>query len=219
MLWSRSGAGWSSGWRPEALAAHPPDPALTHDLYLHIRVIISIVLGIAITRVLAGLAKFVQHPGKLKVYPVHILWALIVLIASIHFWWWEFGLTAVTSWRFELFLFVLFYAFLFALMANILFPDDLEEYEGYRDYFLSRRGWFFGLLIVSMIADWFDTAIKGHAYLTSFGVEYPVRIVLTIVLALVAMRTRNPRFHLAFALFYLAYYVSWIIRVYDPGRG
>jgi hypothetical protein len=33
------------------------------------------------------------------------------------------------------------------------------------------------------------------------------------------MRTRNARFHLAFALLYLAYYVSWIIRVYDPGRG
>jgi Na+/serine symporter len=198
---------------------HAPSPELTHDLYLHIRVIISIVLGIAITRVLSGLARFVQHPGKLKVYPVHLLWALIVLIASIHFWWWEFGLTAIASWRFELFLFVLFYAFLFALMANILFPDELEEYEGYQDYFQSRRGWFFGLLIVSMLTDWFDTAIKGHNYLASFGFEYPARIVVTIALALVAMRTRNARFHLFFALLYLVYYVSWIIRVYDPGRG
>ena len=201
------------------MAAHPPSPELTHDLYLHIRVIISIVLGIAITRVLSGLAKFVQHPGKLKVYPVHLLWALIVLISSIHFWWWEFGLAAITSWRFELFLFVLFYAFLFALMANILFPDELEEYAGYQDYFQSRRGWFFGLLIVSMLTDWFDSAIKGHAYLASFGIEYPVRIVATIALALTAMRTRNARFHLVFALAYLVYYVSWIIRVYDPGRG
>ena len=149
------------------MAAHPPGPELTHDLYLHIRVIISIVLGIAITRVLSGLAKFVQHPGKLKVYPVHLLWALIVLISSIHFWWWEFGLAAITSWRFELFLFVLFYAFLFALMANILFPDELEEYAGYQDYFQSRRGWFFGLLIVSMLTDWFDSAIKGHVVTTT----------------------------------------------------
>ena len=219
MRWSRYGAGWSSGSQPEALAAHLPGPEVTHDLYLHIRVIISIVLGIAITRVLSGLAKFVQHPGKLKVYPVHILWALIVLIASIHFWWWEFGLTAIARWRFELFLFVLFYAFLFALMANILFPDELDEYEGYQDYFQSRRGWFFGLLIVSMLTDWFDTAIKGHNYLSSFGAEYPTRLVVTIVLALVAMRTRSARFHFVFALLYLAYYVSWIIRVYDPGRG
>lgn len=200
------------------MAAQPPGPEVAHELYLHIRVIISIVLGIAITRILAGLARFVQHPGKLKVYPVHLLWTLIVLISAIHFWWWEFGLAAIASWRFELFLFVLFYAFLFALMANILFPDDLDEYEGYRDYFLSRRGWFFGLLIASMLTDWFDTAIKGHAYLASFGLEYPLRIAGTVALALVAMRTRNPRFHLAFALLYLAYYVSWIVRVYDPGR-
>lgn len=191
------------------------DAATNHDLYLHIRVIISIVLGIAITRILAGLARFVQHPGKLKVYPVHILWAFIVLISAIHFWWWEFGLTAVTHWRFELFLFVLFYAFLFALMANILFPDDLDEYEGYQDYFLSRRGWFFGLLIVSLIVDLVDSAIKGRAYFASFGAEYPIRIAVVIGLALIATRTRNPRFQLLFPALYLVYYISWIIRFYD----
>lgn len=68
------------------MAAQPPGPEVAHDLYLHIRVIISIVLGIAITRILAGLAKFVQHPGKLKVYPVHLLWAMIVLIGWIREW-------------------------------------------------------------------------------------------------------------------------------------
>jgi len=195
-----------------------PDAATNHELYLHIRVIISIVLGIAITRILSGFARFVQHPGKLKVYPVHLLWALIVLISAIHFWWWEFGLSVVKVWRFELFLFVLFYAFLFALMANILFPDNLEEYEGYKDYFLSRRGWFFGLFIVSQITDLFDSRIKGGAYLAAFGAEYPIRIALVCLLALMATRTRNPRYQLGFALLYLLYYIAWIIRVYDPGR-
>lgn len=196
-----------------------PDAATNHELYLHIRVIVSIVLGIAITRILAGLARFVQHPGKLRIYPVHLVWSLVVLIGSIHFWWWEFALSAVTVWRFELFLFVLFYAFLFALMANILFPDDLDEYDGYRDYFLSRRGWFFGLFIVSQLTDLVDTLLKGRSYAAAFGHEYPVRIAVACLLALVAMRVRNPRYHQAFALLYLAYYVAWIIRVYDPGRG
>lgn len=195
-----------------------PSAEQGHELYLHIRVIISIVLGIAITRILAGLARFVQHPGKLKVYPVHLIWAFTVLIASIHFWWWEFGLTAVQVWRFELFLFVLFYAFLFALMANILFPDNLDEYDGYRDYFLSRRGWFFGLLILSLITDIFDTEIKGRAYVARFGLEYPLRIAAMIVLSGIAIRTRNARYQLGFAILYLVYYVSWIVRVYDPGR-
>jgi len=195
-----------------------PDAATNHDLYLHIRVIISIVLGIAITRILSGFARFMQHPGKLKIYPVHLLWALIVLISAIHFWWWEFGLSAVTVWRFELFLFVLFYAFLFALMANILFPDDLDEYTGYKDYFLPRRGWFFGLFILSQVTDRFDSALKGGAYVRAFGVEYPIRIAVVCLLALAATRTRNPRYQLGFALLYLAYYTAWIVRVYDPGR-
>jgi hypothetical protein len=198
--------------------AAPLDPAAGHDLYLHIRVIISIVLGIAITRLLSGMARFIQHPGKLKVYPVHLLWVLIVLVSATHFWWWEFGLAAIVQWRFETFLFVLLYAYLFALMANVLFPDALEEYADYRDYFLSRRGWFFALFIASMAIDLADTAIKGRAYLAALGPEYPVRLALAAALALVAIRTRNQRYQLLFALAYLAYYISWIVRMYDPGR-
>ena len=44
-----------------------PDPAAAasaaahNDLYLHVRVIIGIVLGMSITRLLSGVARFVQH--------------------------------------------------------------------------------------------------------------------------------------------------------------
>lgn len=193
-----------------------PDPVMSHEVYLHIRVLIGIVLGLSLTRLLSGVARLVQHPGKVKVYPVHLIWVAIILITSIHFWWWELALEGVTSWRFELFLFVLGYAFLFALLANLLFPDQLDDYAGYQDYFLSRRGWFFGLFIATMIADLIDSGLKGHGYIASLGPEYPARIAISILLALVAIGTRSARFHLIFAAFYLVYYVSWIIRIYDP---
>ena len=54
-------------------------------------------------------------------------------------WWWEFRLGDVGVWTFQLYLFVVLYAVLMFLTASILFPDSLEEYDGYRDYFYSRK--------------------------------------------------------------------------------
>lgn len=191
-----------------------------HDVYTHIRIIIGLVLGLCLTRILSGLARFVQHPGRIKIYPAHMVWVFVVLISAIHFWWWEFNLIRVDPWRFENFVFVLFYAFLFFLLAALLFPDDMSEYKGYQDYFLSRRVWFFGLFALTFVVDYVDTLIKGRERLAFLGVEYEIKIAVCIVLSALAGWTRNARFHLAFAAIYLVYYVTWILRMFDQaGKG
>jgi len=186
-----------------------------HDVYLHIRVIIGVVLGLCLTRILAGLSRLVQHPGRTALYPTHLLWVGIILISAIHFWWWEFELIRIGPWRFELFAFVLFYAFLYYLLASLLFPDDLQDYTGYKDYFISRRRWFFSLMGITFIVDYFDTLAKGVGRLQALGAEYEVKLTVCVILCAIAAWTRNQRFHLAFAAIYLIYYISWILRVFD----
>jgi hypothetical protein len=186
-----------------------------HEIYLHVRVIISVVLGLGLTRMLSGIARFVEHPGRNRLSTLHLLWVAIILISAIHFWWWEFALQQVPEWRFELFLFVLCYAFLFYLLASLLFPADLEGYQGYEDYFLSRRRWFFGLFAATFLFDWIDTAIKGPERMAMLGPEYLVKIVVCLLLCVAAGWTRDRRFQLAFAAAYLAYNTSWILRIYD----
>jgi len=97
----------------------------------------------------------------------------------------------------------------------VLFPDDIAEYAGYRDYFLSRRRWFFGMLAVSMVFDAIDSLLKGREHFDALGVEYPIRLMMYGLLALVAAVTRNQRFHVIFAIGGLAYQLSWIARRYD----
>jgi hypothetical protein len=129
--------------------------------FIHVRMVLSMVVGLAIARLFAGLARFVQHHGRLKVYATHVLWALYMFVALIHFWWWEFALSRLPTWHFLAFAFIVGYAALLYLICVILFPDDLAEYEGFRDYFLSRRKWFFGILGLSLVFDIIDTSIKG----------------------------------------------------------
>jgi hypothetical protein len=38
------------------------------DMYLHVPVLFSMILGLGVSRLLAGVAKIVQHPMEYKVY-------------------------------------------------------------------------------------------------------------------------------------------------------
>jgi hypothetical protein len=184
------------------------------DVYTHIRIVISIVLGLGIARLLTGLARFVQHPGKVKVYPIHLAWAFSILFFLVDFWWWELHLARLQQWNFGIYLFVIFYAVLFFLISTLLFPDQMEEYSGFEDYFLSRRRWFFGLLGGSFLLDLVDTRLKGAAYFQALGLEYPLRIACFVLLCGIAMATRNRRYHACFVAATLLYQLSWMLRQY-----
>jgi hypothetical protein len=191
------------------------DPGVQgHDIFFHVRILMGVVLGLAITRILAGVAGFVQHPGKKKLYSTHLVWIAIVLVSAVHFWWFEYGLIRIQPWQFELFVFVLFYAFLFYLMATLLIPDTIEEYASYEDYFLSRRRWFFGLMAMTVPVDLIDTLAKSQAYFNSLGAEYWLRLGILLIVCAIGAWTRNLRVQLAVAILYLVYFLSWILRFY-----
>jgi hypothetical protein len=184
------------------------------DVYTHIRIVISIVLGLGIARLLTGMARFVQHPGKIKVYPIHLAWAFSILLFLVDFWWWELHLAALQQWNFGIYLFVIFYAVLFFLISTLLFPDQMQEYAGYEDYFLSRRRWFFGLLGFSFLVDMMDTRLKGSDYFQALGAEYPIRIACFVVFSAIAMFTRNRWYHGIFVAATLLYQFTWMLRQY-----
>ncbi len=87
------------------------------DMYLHVRVLFSIILGLGVSRLLTGVARIVQHPKEYKVYWVHLLWALFLFLYLIHFWWWEYRLQTVQQWTFPLYLFIPFTPFFFFFCA------------------------------------------------------------------------------------------------------
>ncbi|SFP31862.1 hypothetical protein [Variovorax sp. 770b2] len=188
----------------------PPDPAV----FIHIKVAIGMVVSLAIASVLTGVARFVQHPHRHKPDWIHLAWALSMLLSMLHFWWWEYRLSAL-SWRFELYLFVMCFAILYYLMCAVLFPSDIAEYDGYGDYFMSRRRWFFALLAVSVAFDGIDSLLKGRDHFAAFGIEYPLRITAYFVLAGVAAWTANRRFHASLAVGNVLYQLSWILRGFD----
>jgi hypothetical protein len=185
------------------------------DAYIHIRVIIGIILGLSLSKLLTGVAGFIQHPSRQRVYAIHMIWVGFAFVSVIHFWWFEFYLSTVERWTFGLYVFVILYASLYYLLCALLFPDKMDDYIGYGEYFMSRRRWFFGVIAAIFMMDLADTAIKGFDRFSSFGVMYPARNFIYAGVALVAIFIDNQRFQLAAAALLLFFQILWILRAFS----
>lgn len=185
------------------------------ELFPHIRIVMGMVIGLGITRLLMGVAGLVQHPSRARLSTIHLLWAGSIMLELIHFWWWEFALFQLDDWTFGIFFFLIAYTIVLFLLAALLFPDNITEYDGYEDFFLKRRHWFFGLFAATFAFDLIDTLIKGQAHWDKFGFEYYFQVPIGIALCLVAIWTPNRRFHMALVIGHLIYQASWILRLFN----
>lgn len=84
-------------------------------------------------------------------------------------WWWEFRLGTIGTWTFQLYMFVVLYAFIMFLACTLLFPDSMEGYKDYTAYFYSRKAWLIGAIGLSYLLDFVDTLVKGLEYFVSLG--------------------------------------------------
>jgi MFS superfamily sulfate permease-like transporter len=88
-------------------------------------VVLGIVLGLSITRLLTGVARFMQYPGHNKAYTVHLGWVFSMLLTLVHFWWWEFRLSEIPRWTFEVYIFLVTYTILpISTLHNVVSRHD-----------------------------------------------------------------------------------------------
>ena len=185
------------------------------DMFPHVRIVMGKVVGLGITRLLMGVAGLVQHPGRAKISTLHLLWALSILIELVFFWWWEFALFEVQDWTIGLFFFIILYAVTLFLLAALLFPDSLAEYDGYEDFFLKRRHWFFSLFAATFARDIVDTIIKGPNHWQEFGWPYYIQVPVGLVLSAIAIWTPNRRYHLGLVTLHLLFQATWLVRLFN----
>jgi hypothetical protein len=184
------------------------------EKFTHIRIVIGIILSLSIAHLLKGVSKIIEHPGRNRPYWIHLLWVFYVFLQLIYFWWWEFSLGKLMEWTFVAYIFIIFYIILFYILSSLLFPDDLKDYGGYREYFYSRRKWFFALLGATFLVDIGDTLLKGRPYMEHLGGEYPIRVAVHFLLCLIAIRVRKEWFHAILVTSFILYGFSWILRRY-----
>ena len=185
------------------------------EMFNYVMVLASVIIGLGIAHLLTGVAGIIQHPGRAKLYWVHLLWVAATFLRAIFWWWFEFQFLAVGEWTFSLYFFVLTYAVLIYMWCALLFPRDLAGFDGYEDYFYSRGKWFFGVGLAAVFADIADTLLKGLNHFLSLGSLYLGLQALWLVLFLIALRTRNERFHAFFAIVAIASLLIYPVTNFD----
>jgi hypothetical protein len=184
------------------------------DTFFHVRMLMSIIMGLSMAQLLKNTVKLIDNPKRARSYAIHLLWVLYVFLLLIHFWWWEIHLKNVSVWTFPIYVFVLLYVILYYIICVVISPDDISEYSGYEEYFFSRKNWFFSLLAICYVLDFVDTMLKGMDYFKSLNWEYPVRNILHVFLCFAGMKLSSKRSHLLLVIFFILYELVFIVRRY-----
>ena len=186
-------------------------------VFEYLTVLISVVVGLALTHFLTQLVRIIHVRDRVVVSWAQLLWALALLVWIVSFWWFTFALNTVETWTFGLFLFVLGYAVFLDLLMALLFPEGEVPNQDYRAQFIRNRHWFFGTLLAFVSYDLVDYWIKaGTDSQTATIGPYALFIGPLIVMTVIALGTRNLLFHRFFAAMALVWVVAMSVITLRP---
>jgi len=70
------------------------------DAFSYLSVLLSIILGLAITQVLKGFRGLMQSRARLRMYWPTVVWSVLVLVIAVQSWWAMFDLRDHHDWTF-----------------------------------------------------------------------------------------------------------------------
>ncbi|SRR5581483_572961 len=181
------------------------------DPFSYIIVLTSIVLGLGVTRTVGGLGHLLQTRKRRRVYWVHALWMLNLLVVMALMWFVAYRWRANERWTFFLFVWLILTPTILYLISSLLFPDPdtVEPISDWRVYFFDHNREIFLLLAVLFPIDLIDTLLKGVEHFRAQGLLYPATMATWFVLSLIAAFTKNRRFHATFAIVFMLWNLAF----------
>jgi hypothetical protein len=156
------------------------------------------------THMLGGLGRIVHrlagHGDPIRPDWIHLTWVSHIFVWMIFFWWYSYAWTTNFEWDVLIFIFLIVYSILLYLMCVVLVPNDLDDVSDFAGYFMSLRHWFFGGVILLILVDFADSAVKGWTNVLSLGFGYASLRTFLLFGSVVAIRTDNRKVHAGFAV-------------------
>jgi hypothetical protein len=178
-------------------------------MFAYLGVLISVILGLALTHLLVGLSKTIQLRSSVRIYWVQIVWVFNVILYVLALWWGMFWWNKLQIWPIEEFLFIMVYSIVVFMLASLLFPWEFEANLDCERYFFANKSWFFGVFLAAMLLDIPETWQKGMSHLRDVPAQYIIFIPISLLILLTGLLSSNRRVHgllsIAWLLLMLAY--------------
>src|SRR6266699_3222770 len=122
----------------------------------YLSVLISIILALGMTRVLAGVGEMLQASSHRQIYWVHLLWILNLFLYLVVAWW------------------------IFYLASVLLFPREgvVDATVQYKTHYYANHRAFFTLFALFTPVDIVDSLLKGVPHFLGLGPQYFISSVL-----------------------------------------
>jgi len=175
------------------------------DPFSYLSVLISIILALGMTRVLAGVGEMLQARSRHRLYWVHTVWIVNLFTYLVIAWWVFYRWRNQVPWTFFLFVFVLISPTLLYLASLLLFPreSDRDESINYRTHFYANHRPFFIIFGLYGPVDLLDSLLKGVAHFLDLGPFYFVSLIMYMAGMAIGAITRNERYHQVYAIVFL----------------
>jgi hypothetical protein len=126
------------------------------DEFSYLSVLISVILGLAVTQILKGFRGIVLSRHRIKMYWPVPAWGGLLLLVCFQHWWAMFDMRHRQDRTFEQFGVVLLNVIFIYMAAGLVFPDFFDgEVVDLKENFYSHRGWFFALAVGTVLASIF----------------------------------------------------------------
>lgn len=179
-------------------------------VFEYLGVILSVIMGLGVTHILAGVSKTIHHRKTVKFYWVQTLWAFNILIYIVSIWWGMFWWSGQADWTYFQFLMLILYAILLFLSASLIFPWDFADDFDFEAHFYDTRPWFFAVLASAWTIDIPETVAKSDGGLRGLPEAYLAFVISHIVLSVAAAIWPNRLFHKVYAVAWLVFTVGYL---------
>jgi hypothetical protein len=175
------------------------------NAFEYLSVLISIVLALGMTRVLAGVGDMLQARSHRRIYWVHAVWIVNLFLYLVIAWWIFYRWRNQQPWTFFLFVFVLTSPTILYLASMLLFPREggVDESIDYKTHYYANHRAFFVLFSLFTPVDIVDSLLKGIPHFLQLGPTYIISNSLYFLGLTTAAITRNERYHQFYSVFFL----------------
>ena len=175
-----------------------------------IAALMSIIVGLGVTNLLAGLGRALYRRNQNPIDGVHIVFTAATLLLLVLQWWITFKWNTEATWSFDKFLVLIVWAICLYMLTVFLYPPDLSEQEEQGDRFHRNRTGYYTTFIVMCLLDVAQTAMRGQILQPVWYLPYVGHYALLATGGLVA---RRRGYNLFFAWYLLITMLIWSLVV------
>lgn len=168
------------------------------DAFNYLAVLLSIIIGLGLTQVLAACGRLIRARMHVVWYWPALLWAGILVVIDVQVWWTMFGLRGHTNWTFIAFFAVLLQTITLYMMAAVLLPEQVDERGvDLRDHYHRQAPWFFGFFAATLLVSFGKEIVLVGRILEPVNLAFHAAL---FAVCLVGMFARRDLIHRALAI-------------------